>query len=77
MPFCLKHYQTYNMDEYCIYCGKPETFTVTNATSAEDIDKILDRQRQRFYYGSPCFVCFEPGGHGNLPCPKLKIKNNK
>lgn len=27
MPFCVIHSQSYRQDEYCVYCGQPQTFT--------------------------------------------------
>lgn len=40
MPTCNLHNQTYNIDEYCVYCGAPPTVTTTN-----DMDYLKELQK--------------------------------
>ncbi len=82
MPTCNLHNQTYNIDEYCVYCGIPKTATKTNIDYLKELQKDLKKfeedtqNKQNYYkhgYNQHCLFCGQYGGHGNLPCPKFVL----
>lgn len=42
MPICVNHNQSYNSDEYCVYCGQPQTYTGTTSNPYTGIPNIIN-----------------------------------